>query len=48
MSAPKAAVPEQKKGEVNELRTLLRAVNQDKTGKKKRDVIKKVSVCALQ
>ena len=43
MSAPKATPVEQKKGEVNELRTLLRAVNSDKNaGKKKRDVVKKV------
>lgn len=34
--------PEQKKGEVNELRALLRTVNTDKDSKRKRDVIKKV------
>ena len=45
MSAPKAggAPADNKKGEVNELRTLLRQVNTDKNaGKKKRDVVKKV------
>ena len=46
-SAPKGDV---KKGEVNELLTLLRAANSpantDKTGKRKRDVIKKVSAAA--
>ncbi len=45
MSAPKAGGggADQKKGEVNELRTLLRQVNADKgVGKRKRDVVKKV------
>ena len=46
---PKA--PESKKGEVNELLTLLRAANSpantDKTGKRKRDVLKKVRVSAF-
>ncbi len=44
-AAPKAGGggADQKKGEVNELRTLLRQVNSDKNaGKKKRDVVKKV------
>jgi len=40
--APVQHAPEQKKGEVNELRTLLRTVNTDKDSKRKRDVIKKV------
>lgn len=40
--APPGPPPEQKKGEVNELRVLLRTVNTDKDSKRKRDVIKKV------
>ena len=41
--APPGGPPaEQKKGEVNELRVLLRTVNTDKDSKRKRDVIKKV------
>jgi hypothetical protein len=47
MSAPKPG-PEQKKGEVNELRNLLRTVNSDKNaGKRKRDVVKKVRGLSL-
>jgi hypothetical protein len=39
--APSGPPPEQKKGEVNELRQLLRSVNTEKDSKRKRDVIKK-------
>ena len=41
VAAPVQHAPE-KKGEVNELRTLLRTVNTEKDSKRKRDVIKKV------